>query len=107
MGSGEQLGLTQASLPSCSPPQPSRVLPRPRQDNPRRLSAPPAEAEELVSGAAGSGQELLAAGFQLPMALQQAAVRAPQVLHDRCVHSVVDWQLPNEASELLWQEEGK
>lgn len=85
------------------PPTPtSHILPRLWRYNPRRLSAPLAEAEELVSRAASSGDELLAVGLQLPVALLQASIHPPQVLHDRCVHSVVDWQLPNEASELLW-----
>lgn len=78
------------------------VLPRPLQDRFRLLSAPLAEAEELVSGAVSFGEKLVAAGLQLPVALDQAGIRPPHVLHHRCVHGVMDWQLPNEALELLW-----
>lgn len=78
------------------------LLPRPMQDYFGLFSAPLAEAEELVNGAAGFGQELATAGLQLPVALQQAAVRPPHVFHHRCVHSVMGWQFPNKALELLW-----
>ncbi len=80
----------------------SCVLPRPLQDYFGLFSAPLAEAEELVSGAASFGEKLVAAGLQLPVALGQAGIRSPQVFHDRCVYSVMGWQFPNKALELLW-----
>ena len=66
------------------------------------FSAPFAQAEELVSSAASFGEKLVAAGLQLPVALAQAGIRPPQMLHDRCVYSVMGWQFPNKALELLW-----
>lgn len=78
------------------------LLPRPLQDYFGLFSAPLAEAEELVSGAASFGEKLVATGLQLPVALEQAGVRPPHVFHDRCVYSVMGWQLPNKALELLW-----
>lgn len=45
------------------------LSPRPLQDYSGLFLAPLAEAEELVSGAASLGEELVAAGLQLPVAL--------------------------------------
>lgn len=81
---------------------PSCLLPRPLQDYLRLFSAPLAEAEELVSGAAGFGEKLVAVGLQLPVARGQAAIGPPQVFHGRCVYSIMGWQFPHKALELLW-----
>lgn len=77
----------------------------PLQDYFGLFSAPLAEAEELVSGAASFGGKLVAPGLQLPVALQQAGICPPQVFHGRCVYGVMRWQFPNKALELLWREE--
>ncbi len=80
----------------------SCLLPRPLKDYFGLFPAPLAEAEELVSSAASFGKKLVATGLQLSVALGQAGVCPPQVLHDRCVHGVMSWKLPNKALELLW-----
>ncbi|TNN81550.1 hypothetical protein EYF80_008323 [Liparis tanakae] len=43
------------------------------------FSAPLAEAEELVNGAASFSEKLVATGLQLPVALEQAGIRPPHV----------------------------
>lgn len=107
MGSGQHLGLTCIFLPVGEVLPTS--LPQPRQDNLRLLSAPLAKAEELVSCTVSFVEKLYAAGLQLPVVLKQDGIRPPQVLHDRCVHSIMGWQFPNESLELLWYqgEKGK
>lgn len=64
--------------------------------------APLTEAEELVSSAASLAEKPVAAGLQLPVALGQAGIGPPQVLHDRCVYSIMGWQFPYKVLELLW-----
>lgn len=80
----------------------SCLLPCPLQDYFGLFSASLAEAEELVSGAASFGKKLVATGLQLPVALEHAGIRPPHVFHNRCVYSVMGWQFPNKALELLW-----
>lgn len=80
---------------------PGCLSPRPLQDYSGLFLAPLAEAEELVSGAASLGQELLAAGLQVPVALGEVGIGPPQQLHVGCVHGVTRWQVPNKVLELL------
>lgn len=99
----EELELTGCGVNTPSPLSPVCLSPRPLQDYSGLLLAPPAEAEELVSGAASLGKELFAAGLQLAVALGQVGIGPPQQFHLGCVYGVIPWQVPNKVLELLWK----